>query len=550
MYGSNLGRLRKVSADGKEIWGRTLAADVSAVQLLEAAGLVVAATEDGFLRVMRWSDGVTVMSYYLQPAERQWIAVSNGGYYEAGVGAEDLAGWIVNRDTRQMADFYPLSRFRERLLLPGVTKAALEARDGAKGVERALGARSGSSAAKPPEAARIESMRQAEAAQRAEAGGGHRAGAAEEEAAEVPAAQPMGPAVDQLPPVVNVISPGLSVTASEPKLTLKLRIRTPAAAPVSAITTRVVSARQVSRGLQAKPATDEPTLSVTLPEEDAQVQIVATNRWGSSLPAVVRVRYVGKPAATQRGKGVLHLVSIGVSDYDNPRYRLGLAAKDAQDFGRLLGGQKGKLYDKVEATVLTDKTAGKAAVEKALADLRDRVRPQDTTFVFLAGHGINDDAGEYLFLPKEADLARLRDTGISFRLMRQVLASLPGRILMFVDTCHAGNALGDLRAGLSRDNTAAINELASVENNIIVFASSTGAQESIEDAAWGNGAFTKALVEGLKGAADFKKRGRVTYKQLDAYIADRVEELTKGRQTPVTPVLLTVPDFALAETAR
>ena len=393
-------------------------------------------------------------------------------------------------------------------------------------------------------------MRQAEAAQRAEAGGGFRAGAAEEEAAEVPAAQPIGPAVDQLPPVVDVISPGLAITASEPKLILKLRIRTPAAAPVSAITTRVVSARQVSRGLQAKPAADEQTLSVTLPEEDAQVQIVASNRWGSSLPAVVRVRYVGKPAATQRGKGVLHLVSIGVSDYDNPRYRLGLAAKDAQDFGRLLGGQQGKLYDKVEATVLTDKTAGKAAVEKALADLRDRVQPQDTTFVFLAGHGINDDSGEYLFLPKEADLARLRDTGISFRLMRQVLASLPGRTLMFVDTCHAGNALGDLRAGLSRDNTAAINELASVENNIIVFASSTGAQESIEDAAWGNGAFTKALVEGLKGAADFKKRGRVTYKQLDAYIADRVEELTKGRQTPVTPVLLTVPDFALAETAR
>ena len=314
-------------------------------------------------------------------------------------------------------------------------------------------------------------MRQAEAAQRAEAGSGYRAGAAEEEAAELPAAQPIGPAVDQLPPVVDVISPGLAVTASEPKLTLKLRIRTPAAAPVSAITTRVVSGTAGVPGPagQARCGRTDPVGNSA--EEDAQVQIVATNRWGSSLPAVVRVRYVGKPAATQRGKGVLHLVSIGVSDYDNPRYRLGLAAKDAQDFGRLLGGQQGKLYDKVEATVLTDKTAGKAAVEKALADLRDRVQPQDTTFVFLAGHGINDDAGEYLFLPKEADLARLRDTGISFRLMRQVLASLPGRILMFVDTCHAGNALGDLRAGLSRDNTVAINELASVENNIIVFAS-------------------------------------------------------------------------------
>jgi hypothetical protein len=40
----------------------------------------------------------------------------------------------------------------------------------------------------------------------------------------------------------------------------------------------------------------------------------------------------------------------------------------------------------------------------------------------------------------------------------------------------------------------------------------------------------------------------VTYKQLDAYVADRVEELTRGRQTPVTPVLLSVPDFVIAET--
>ena len=83
-----------------------------------------------------------------------------------------------------------------------------------------------------------------------------------------------------------------------------------------------------------------------------------------------------------------------------------------------------------------------------------------------------------------------------------------------------------------------------------MFASSTGEQESLELAEWGNGAFTKALVEGLRGAADFKKRGRVTYKQLDAYVSDRVDELTSGRQTPVTPVLVTVPDFTLAEVRK
>lgn len=557
LYGSNHGRLRKVTAQGKPVWGRALAAEVSAVQLIEAAGLVVAASEDGFLRVIRWSDGVTVVSYYLQAPERKWIAFSNGGYFECGVGAEDLAGWIVNRDAGRVADFYPLSRFRERFLLPGVAKSSLEAGDGSKGVERALEARGRYSGEKRQDSAtRVDAIREAEMAQRAEATRAeHRASAddADPETAEdfpPPTASMLGPAADQLPPAIDVISPGLAVAVSEPKLALTLRLRTPAGAPVTAVTTRVVSASQVSPGPPAIPVGEEQTLVVSLPREDAVVQISATNRWGSSVPVAVRARYAGKPAPAAPAKGVLHLVAIGVSDYDNPRYRLGLAAKDARDFGRLLEGQQGGLYDKVDLTLLTDKAAAKVAVEQALGKLRDDVGPRDTTFVFLAGHGINDEAGEYLYLAKEADLSRLRDTGISFRHLRQILAGLPGRIVLFVDTCHAGNVLGDLRAGLSRDNSSAVNELASAEHNIIVFASSTGAQESIEDAAWGNGAFTKALVEGLRGAADFSKRGRVTYKQLDAYVADRVEELTKGKQTPVTPVLVTVPDFALAETGR
>lgn len=92
--------------------------------------------------------------------------------------------------------------------------------------------------------------------------------------------------------------------------------------------------------------------------------------------------------------------------------------------------------------------------------------------------------------------------------------------------------------------------MASPENNIIVFASSSGGQEAIEKDEWGNGAFTKALLEGMRGQADFMKRGRISYKQLDAYVADRVNELTEGQQTPVTPVLVTVPDFPLVEVMR
>ena len=79
-----------------------------------------------------------------------------------------------------------------------------------------------------------------------------------------------------------------------------------------------------------------------------------------------------------------------------------------------------------------------------------------------------------------------------------------------------------------------------------MIASSTGKQYSFENTEWGNGAFTKALVEGLSGRADLKKRGRITHKMLDFYVSDRVEELTQGRQTPVNTSPFGVPDYTIA----
>jgi len=647
VLGTSSGRLRKVDAAGKQLWVRYVAAEVTAVTLVESAGLVIAASEDGFLRVLRWEDGATVLTYYLQPATRKWLAVANTGHYQASIGAEDLAGWIVNRDTEHMADFYPLSRFRERYLLPGFAAESLSLRDSRKGVEKTMDARmsvQNISVGEREKLAQEEAKRLDDSARQAKAALQARLEAAEREAAgeaiagalavaepvvektaeaapapspvvvpvskvptpplaaaatppvstklpapvavappapasvasaspsapvppALPAAQaiqpaqpvvaaapvvqqPAAPRVEQLPPAIDLLSPGFDTEVSQPTLNVRLKVRSPDGAPVTMLSSRVISVGQSARREHPVGPNGEATLVITLPQDNAELQLLAENRFGPSVPVSVKIRYSGEKPIPVSDKPVLHLLAVGVSEYDNPSYRLDLAAKDARDFSQSLSAQGGKLYERVELTVLTDQTAGKLAIEAALATLRKKVRAQDTTFVFLAGHGVNDGAGEYLYLPREADIARLRETGVSFRLLRKTLASLPGRTLMFVDTCHAGNALGESIKTASRDNTAAINDLAAVENNIIVFASSTGAQESLELAEWGNGAFTKALVEGLRGAADFKKRGRVTYKQLDAYVSDRVDELTSGKQTPVTPVLVTVPDFTLAEVQK
>lgn len=91
-----------------------------------------------------------------------------------------------------------------------------------------------------------------------------------------------------------------------------------------------------------------------------------------------------------------------------------------------------------------------------------------------------------------------------------------------------------------------MNELTSAESGAVVFASSTGNQYSVENPAWNNGAFTKAVVEGISGKADYAGKGRITINMLDLYISERVKELTKGQQTPTTTKPQTIPDFPIA----
>jgi uncharacterized caspase-like protein len=108
--------------------------------------------------------------------------------------------------------------------------------------------------------------------------------------------------------------------------------------------------------------------------------------------------------------------------------------------------------------------------------------------------------------------------------------------VFFIDTCHAGNATGaTLNTTVKASNGDALaGELTRTENQVLVFASSKGDQSSWEEPEFQHVAFTEALIEGLgaQWQADPRATGRVTYKNLDAWISDRVPVLTQGRQTP------------------
>ena len=92
-----------------------------------------------------------------------------------------------------------------------------------------------------------------------------------------------------------------------------------------------------------------------------------------------------------------------------------------------------------------------------------------------------------------------------------------------------------------------LSELRKTENGVVTFASSTGRELSMESPEWKNGAFTKALIEGLfKGEADPYHTGTVTVSQLDAFITNRVKKLTDGGQHPVMSRPTGMQDYPIA----
>jgi uncharacterized caspase-like protein len=286
---------------------------------------------------------------------------------------------------------------------------------------------------------------------------------------------------------------------------------------------------------------EEQTLAVTIPARDCEVSVIAENRFASSVPATVRLAWVGtEPGDLLKPK--LYVLAVGISAYQNQNLSLGYAAKDARDFIAAMQAQKGGLYRDVEVRLLAD--APKDDIEDGLDWLRHQVTARDVGMVFLAGHGVDDQDGVYYFLPANVDLDHLKRTGLVYSDIKTTLTSTPGKAVMFVDTCHSGDVMG-ARRGVP-DINAVVSELASAENGVVVFTASTGRQYSLEDPQWQNGAFTKALVEGIGGKAEVGDKGKITIASLDLYVSERVKELTRGRQTPAMRMPSTVPDFPLA----
>jgi WD40 repeat protein len=498
--------LQLFNSDGSQRWKVFSPSATWGVNISGNGNLAVAAYGDGTIRWYRMTDGKELLVFFLHADRKRWVLWTPSGYYDASPGAEEIIGWHVNNGKDQAADFFPVGQFRATYYRPDVISKVLKTGDEARALQ-------------------LANEERGRKAQTATVG-------------------------QMLPPVVDIASPADNSAVSSSEVAIRYSLRTPSGETVTNVRALVdgrpvTGNRQLTREDASTSGMRELKLSV--PEHDSEVSIIAENRFAASVPATIRLKWRGSAPTTEAFviRPKLYVLAIGVSQYLNPAYSLKFAAKDARDFAAAAATQKGFLYRDVIVKVLTDDQATKDNVLDGLDWIRKETTSKDVAMVFFAGHGLNDQNGVYYFLPYNTDLEKLLRTGVPFTDIKNTVQSLAGKTLFFIDTCHSGNVLGG-RRGLADDLNGIINELSSAESGAVVFAASTGSQYSLEDVKWNNGAFTKALVEGITGRADYTGKGRITINMLDLYLSERVKELTSGKQTPTTAKPNTIQDFPIA----
>ncbi|MGR1581343.1 caspase family protein [Thalassobius sp. S69A] len=251
-------------------------------------------------------------------------------------------------------------------------------------------------------------------------------------------------------------------------------------------------------------------------------------------------------------KGKLFAAVIGVNDYPKlpdacggKPCDLNYPVADALEFLNVLQDRTAHLHTGMESLVLvnaapleSDATRVQAlslfmdvtevqepearTINDALIDFLARPGPDDTTVIFVAGHGMNLEE-QYYLLPTNAQKRgdRWRTSSlVDWSIIQEEISFAEGRRILVLDTCHAANAFN---AKLEKE---------AADAQITVFSATAANNTAGERPDLGHGIFTYAMLQGMRGKADDRGEG-VKLFGLANYVDQEVLRLSNQKQKPV-----------------
>ncbi|NRB59369.1 MAG: caspase family protein [Winogradskyella sp.] len=282
-------------------------------------------------------------------------------------------------------------------------------------------------------------------------------------------------------------------------------------------------------------------VDLQLIEGENKIEAIAVNSQDTeSAPRTLRVRKRKK--AQEDNKNInLHLVTIGIDKYKNPKYNLNYAVADAEGFNASISSGIKALVPDIITYEIKDSEANKKKIISTLETVSKNAKQEDILIFYFAGHGVMSEGQQKEFYLIPHDLTQfygnddaLKLKGVSAAELKALSSNILAQKQLFVlDACQSAGALNSLIARGAAEEKA-IAQLARSTGTHWLTASGSE-QFATEFAELGHGAFTYALLEALSGKAD-SGDSKITVNEIKAYIESRVPELSEQyKGTPQYP---------------
>lgn len=241
---------------------------------------------------------------------------------------------------------------------------------------------------------------------------------------------------------------------------------------------------------------------------------------------------------------------IGVGSYRlTPARNVPATAGDAEAVAQVLRDPQRCGYPTEQVTVLTQEHATTDAVLAALDTLARKVTPNDTVFVFYAGHGDYGDDGAYYLTTHDTQIVGrqvVNRSGVRQDVLLEKIKAIPAeRMLLVFNACHAGAAapgtLGDdgPETGSSIPEPVAGALLSAGKGRIIITACRANQKSYfVRDAP--TTIFGQKLVASLNGEDIPPRQGAIGVFDLYGAVHDSVKSLVQRKYELVQEPELTV----------
>lgn len=544
--------IRKLDAAGRTIWKAPAAAPTWGVAVARAGGLVVAALGDGTVRWLDEADGAVLLDAFVSP-NLDWAAWTPDGYFDRGANGAQLIGYAIDRGPRNGADFIDLDRtgrvyFRSDLVQAALRRGRID-REMLKTARTATGAAAPRLIADAPPRVTIEAL------------------CGIDQTLDRPTTCFEG----------TNLSEGVTwkrlVTGRQVLVSIAMRDTTGPLGATQLKVAGVVRRPQNEEILKAE-GVERRRFRVDLPEGDPAIEVSVANVGGSARSATAQQKVLAVPREGGGAQASLHLLAIGVADYQLASFDLGegVASNDALSLAAALSSKDNYAFPRADTQVLTDDKATSKAIRAGLATVVAKAQPQDLVVIFFSGHGLQVD-GDYVFAPYELGFSSSREIlakakrgeafpdqllaevfradGVGQSELTEALARLrASRVLIILDTCFGGSF--SAMAPSQRDSVnSALGERFAEASGRYVIASARGFALDDPEARARNSVFTASLLRGLTGEGDRDKDGAVTLAELADHVRSDLPRRTAALGAEQRPVISFFGDpyFPLTKTA-